>query len=694
MRLSTARGQVGPVLGLLLLTFIVFGGTGAWAQDGGGAPAGADSALVAADTDTLLTGGMAGASQGAGGRRQLGRTPADRSFFKSITFAPKAGVKTGSATNTYFGELVNNVNMRDSAKLTNSLNYSWSDFRQQIKTTESREFQSSYSAGTQLPVGVTLNVGRNWNEDLTTNNAGIQNVSRRDNSRGSLSLLPPRMTWQGLNISLKSSSGLTDQKSINQGQRNDVAEAYLDGGAKIGTELADGISIAGRLYGRTSSGDRNLGEYTAGSSARTDSVGFGVYYNRNFTSGRVAITRGNFERKYLDYRRNANGLIDTSGWAEDQKVVDETEFNDALSLELENSMRVLGITFDTKLSHTTDESDFAVSLVGLKERLQQEVDFSMGFEVFGDSLNISYSYLWKWDDQLQKTTTQKRGRQYTKDRDLDFFWGRTLFSSTDMTLKYHVGLGQTTAENGYLTTDKDRLRNDFSLQLRRDYGDDFDTSMLFAYKQSEDLSLHQTRSSNNNIKDSYEIAPGYRWAVSDKVDFQQKYRLYIQYTDYIYSDLEGSTREDNYNKRGNLTTSVTIQATDRLKLTVKHDYNQRFNAEKSQVDAAGNAGYFVDQRQKINKIDLGVKFDVVRGVLLEASTYSTLDEKTAIGTTERVTERREGKIWVGTKVNRTWGKDEQVELSAMIRKHNAYGPSVSEANADYWETDVWLKWSF
>ncbi len=382
------------------------------------------------------------------------------------------------------------------------------------------------------------------------------------------------------------------------------------------------------------------------------------------------------------------------GRDEDEKVVDEIEFKDAVSMELVNSARLLGVTLETELSQTMDESDFAVSLVGLKERLQQKADFSLGFEAFGDTFNVAYSYLWKWDDQQQKTIVGKRGRQYTKDRDFNFHYGRTLFAATDLIFNFHAGLSQNTAENGYLQTDKDRLRNDYSLRLNRTWSESFKTNALLSYKENQDISLNATRSSNNSIKDSYEIAPGYTWTISDRVKLQQKYRIYIQYTDYIYSELASSSRLDSYNKRGNLTTTVKIAATDRLDLTVRHDFNKRFNADKSKVDAAGNAGYFVNQRQRINKIDLGFTFAVADGVRLEGSTYSTLDEKTAISTEERMTERREGKLWVGAKVNKTWGQDGDIEFSALVRKHSGYGPSLSEANANYWETDVWFKWSF
>jgi hypothetical protein len=30
----------------------------------------------------------------------------------------------------------------------------------------------------------------------------------------------------------------------------------------------------------------------------------------------------------------------------------------------------------------------------------------------------------------------------------------------------------------------------------------------------------------------------------------------------------------------------------------------------------------------------------------------------------------------------------------MIKKINAYGPSVTASSADFWEADVWFKWMF
>jgi outer membrane receptor for ferrienterochelin and colicin len=210
----------------------------------------------------------------------------------------------------------------------------------------------------------------------------------------------------------------------------------------------------------------------------------------------------------------------------------------------------------------------------------------------------------------------------------------------------------------------------------------------------KDLSIRESRSSNNNTKDSYEIAPGYTWDVAEGLMLTQSYRLYIQYTDYIYSDLESVSRKDDYNKRGILNTRINWDVTDRLELTLKHDYNKRFNATKTGTDASGTSSYFKDQIQSINKIDLGLKFEAARGVILEAASYRSKDVKDTYGVTTRRTTTFSGEVWVGAKVRKKWGRENPLELSAAIRKYNAYGPSVTATSADYWDADVWLKWSF
>ncbi len=651
--------------------------------------------LAAAATDSAAAGGdgpgLSAAELAAAQRAErAGSTP----FISSFTNAVTAGTKSDVRVNKYYGDLETVLAMEGSSRFSNTLGYSWDDYRQQDKTIEARSTKATYTAGNLLPVSLTANGSWDWSEDRTINYAGLSNLSKRDLRNGSVRLSRSKFDVGILRAIVNTSAGINDQKSINQNQANDFSEAYLDGGAQVGTQITRGVTVASRIYGKTVDGDRTLGNSTSPSSATGDTVGVGMYFKRGLANGRFAISRSNFDRKFLDYKRNSTGQIDTVGLDEFDKVVDELETKDAVSIEFENELRVGRFGLATELSRDTDQLDYQQSGVGLKERQSDEAFVALTFGTGRDSFAISYSYLWKWDDQRIKNATENRGRQYTKNRDLDFFYGRRIFTATFLSLKLHQGLGQDIAQNGFNTNDKDRLRNDLVLELDRNWTNKFKVNMLFAFKQSDEIAIHTTRSSNNNIKDSFEVSPGFTWPVSDWLTLSQSYRVYIQYTDYYYSDLESVNRSDNYNKRGNLNTIVVLNPTERLELAIRHDYNKRSNATRTVTDASGTSYYHTDQKQAINKIDFGAVFKVVPGVTLEAATFRTRDFKETFGTTTRETEVYSGEVWVGAKVNRKWGKNNPLELSALVKKYNAFGPSVTEASSDYWEADVWLKWEF
>jgi hypothetical protein len=650
------------------------------------AAAAADSAAAGGDGPGLSAAELAAAQRA----ERAGSTP----FISSFTNAVTAGTKSDVRVNKYYGDLETVLAMEGSSRFSNTLGYSWDDYRQQDKTIEARSTKATYTAGNLLPVSLTANGSWDWSEDRTINYAGLSNLSKRDLRNGSVRLSRSKFDVGILRAIVNTSAGINDQKSINQNQANDFSEAYLDGGAQVGTQITRGVTVASRIYGKTVDGDRTLGNSTSPSSATGDTVGVGMYFKRGLANGRFAISRSNFDRKFLDYKRNSTGQIDTVGLDEFDKVVDELETKDAVSIEFENELRVGRFGLATELSRDTDQLDYQQSGVGLKERQSDEAFVALTFGTGRDSFAISYSYLWKWDDQRIKNATENRGRQYTKNRDLDFFYGRRIFTATFLSLKLHQGLGQDIAQNGFNTNDKDRLRNDLVLELDRNWTNKFKVNMLFAFKQSDEIAIHTTRSSNNNIKDSFEVSPGFTWPVSDWLTLSQSYRVYIQYTDYYYSDLESVNRSDNYNKRGNLNTIVVLNPTERLELAIRHDYNKRSNATRTVTDASGTSYYHTDQKQAINKIDFGAVFKVVPGVTLEAATFRTRDFKETFGTTTRETEVYSGEVWVGAKVNRKWGKNNPLELSALVKKYNAFGPSVTEASSDYWEADVWLKWEF
>ncbi len=702
--MNTGRGMSLVVLAVLALGACGFESTMAQEPDPSPAGSSADSLAAEADTTSVPDGSGAGTSEMTTMEKiqammensdQVQEVPVEvEPFFKDLTNTPKGGALANVRQYTYYGDLVTSLKFKKNSLFKNTFKWSWEEYRKQDKTVQKKNNVFTYGLGDLLPVIMTLNGSWNWSEDRTTNTAGYANLSKRDQKQAGLNVMKPNFKTGFLNHTAKMSARTIKQQSVNQNQRNDFKESAIDGGIQTDMGVAEGVRIAGRLFGMTLEGDRALGNTTETSTASGDTLGFGVYYSQSFANGRVAVTRSNFQKKYLDFKKNSNGLIDTVGVAEDKKVVSELETTDAISYELENNFRFGRFGVATRFTRLTNDLDYAQSGVGLKQREQDVMDLSLTFASGRDSFAVSYDYLWKWDDQRYKGATENRGKQYNKSRDYEFKYFRDLFKKTRLNLRYHEGLVQNIAENRHNENDKDRHQADFSARLDRNWINKFRVTMVFAYQRIQDFNIRESRSSNNNVKDSYELSPGYGWTISPWLSLDQSYRVYIQYTDFSFSGLESVNRSDDYNKRGNLATKVVIDPTKRLNIILRHDYNKRFSATKTGADASGNVFYHRDLNQTTSKIEMAMKFLVAHGVTLEASTYRTRDNRDTYGARNTTTKTFSGEMWMGAQVRRKWFKENPLELSAMVRKYNAFGPSVTETSSDYWEADIWLKWEF
>ena len=691
-RSAMFAGRLGA--GLCLLVLVCVGLPVLAAQEQGSQE---DSAAAPADSTTepaqdLLAAAIAAAAaaDSAGATRRVAEP-----LFQGLEITTRAGTANDVRKNNLNGKVETRLSMLRSSTYTNTFEIGRDEYRQQDKVVDSRSDRMTYTSGKLLPFNLTANGNYDWSEDNTINNAGFSNLNKRTTKTGSIIADREKIQLSEIFSSrLRSSAGLNEQHLVNRGVVNDVSEEYLDGSAQLAAVLAEDVKVVTRVYGRTASGDRNLGQFNAPSSAGTDSLNAQLSYDRSFGKGRVKVSRGNFEKRYLDYRKDSNGQIDTLNVENEfDKIVDEVETSNIFAIEYHHEVDIGPFGLAANLSRDTDELGYSASLVGTKEKLRDAVDLSLTFGASRDSVAIKYSYQYRWDDQRYKGASAYRGKQYNKMRQIDAFYSRLLFTDTHLNCKLRFDLAQDTAENGFNANDKDRLNSDLALTLDRRWDNGFSTDLLFSYKQAEEVALHPTRSSNNNLKDSYEISPSYKWTINEWLSMTQAFRVYIQYVDYVYSELEGVNKEDSYNKRGNLNTLVKIQASERLEFGIRHDFNKRYNATKSATDASGATYYFTDNRQSISKIDLAVDFKIMDGVTLEAATFRTRDFKERFGGNTTETEVFKGEVWVGCKVDRQWGRGAR-HLSATVKKLHAYGPSVTEASADYWEADAWLELKF
>jgi hypothetical protein len=692
------RTSSRATLRLAALVVLALAGLAAWAQagdeegkdlDGDGVIDSDSTAVVLSDFELERLAAAAAdslASAAAG---------ADAPFFMSLRSEPKAGIQAGVLKVRTYAGIGNNFTFRQNSTLRDNLDYSYESYRKQDKTVEQRGAGVNYTSGTQLPVRLDLTGDWDWSEDITVNRGGLSNLAKRDAKRASLSLSRTKIAVAGVNNDVLVAADLLDQKAENQGQRNDLSEGAVNAALRSRARIVEGVSLATRLYGVKRDGESTLGNFTNPTATTGDTLGAGVYYDRSVLEGSVVVSRASYDKRYLDFRRNSSGIIDTLFVPEgESKVVEELQERDFLSLNWDNAVLLGRVRLSALLIRDMDTEAYRHSQVGFRERFRDQADLKLSFPVGRDSLSVGYLFKWTWDDQTFQGATLPRGRQYSKTRELKLDWRRQLFRNTRLTGVFVTGLAQETAENQFNENDRDRLTGDASLKLDTAWPGKFGTGLLFQYRSTEDINLRATKSANNNFRQTFEIAPSYNWPVATWLNVSQVFRLYIQYQEYTFGNVTGVNKDDNYNKRGNLTTIVTVDPTKHLTVTAKFDYGSRFNATRAQTDAIGNDFYRRDQEQFTSQIDLDFKYEVSPWLSLSATTYRAKDRLESLGTPPRQTLNYSGEMTVGTTVSKTWSGSNPLTLAGRVTKHQAYGPNVTETNRDYWDADVSLKWSF
>ncbi len=659
--------------------------------DFAGTPAGTDSTAAADSTRTVNLSGIVAQPPDV---MLPALEDADRPLIESWTFEPRTGIGAEVRRVRYWGELGSNMRLDKGAVVNITGSYSTEDYRKQDKTVEKKDGTLTHNTGMALPVATSLNLGWSWMEDRTVNSAGVANLNKNDTKRGSLTLSKREIYLLNVKNDFVVDGSVNDQKGESQRQRIDSSSNSLAGGWRAGIPLMWGFSLATGVFRRHSTGNDFLGDQTSPSSSDEDSLRAGVYYRRGLWQGRVTVRRSNFDRRFLDYNRNSNGLVDTTAVGV-QKIVDELEQKDAVSYEWSNQVRLGRFNVGWLMARDTGVHGFQASGVGDRERLQDQVTTDLSYRYAAlDSVKISMGYLWKWDDQIYKDATAPRGKQINQMRDFGLEWSQHLSRRTKLLLKYSESLSQDIAEKRFNENDRDRHETFGSLRADSDWDGRFKANMVFSYRQIQDLSIRTSRSANNNIKETYEITPGYHWPLSSWITLQQNFLLSIQFTDYVFSQLEQVNRDDDYNKRGTLNTNLIFSPNRRLVVTVSHNYNARFNATRTTTDAAGNKLYHIDLEQKINTIDLALTYEVSPWFTLDGATFRTKDVKETFGRTNSTIDNRSGEIWLGGTVNKRWGSQNPLVLSGTARKYLAYGPNVQESNKEYWDANLTLSWQF
>ncbi len=612
-------------------------------------------------------------------------------FIQTWLIVPTTGFSAKMQKVGFSSDLANTLTLRDNSSLVQRMSVKLDDYRSQEKSVETRSGSLNYTSDPQRGIVGSLNMTDNWTRDEVTNSSGNTNVNKRETRIATASLKRKDLKLAGVDHDMAVNGSFNQQLAEQLNQRNDISEAALDGALRSGLQAREWLSVHSGLYAMTKSGDRTLGLETNPSSSAGDSIRAGVFYDKGLLTGGMTISRSSFNKRYLDYRRNASGIVDTIGAIE--KIVQELERDDAVTMSWENKIQLGRLSLSGRLSRDMSENTYRASGVGMRERYQDTVDLKMGFRPTRlDTLNITYSYKYKWDDQTYKGASLSRGRQVSRMRNLSMNLTHALFAHTNLKFNFRAGLTQDIAEGEFNVNDRDRLDSSLTMKMDTRWDNGVNVNMSVDARRTEDISIRSERSSNNSIKDTYEISPSYLWPVAPWLDLNQSFRVWIQFTDYVFSHLETVNKLDDYNKRGNLNTKVTIRPNSRLTLTIRHDLNIKNNAKKSRTDVVGGSYYSRESDQSVSNIDFALSYRISNRLSLEGTTYRKRDYKETFGTNPNETERYSGEVAVGGKYKKEFGTGKSLNISA--RRFFANGPNVREVNEKYWDADIELAWRF
>ena len=272
----------------------------------------------------------------------------------------------------------------------------------------------------------------------------------------------------------------------------------------------------------------------------------------------------------------------------------------------------------------------------------------------------------------------------------------TLFRKTKLNLRYHEGLSQEIAQNQFNENDKDRHQSDFSARMERTWASKFRTTMVFAYQQIQDFNIRESRSSNNNVK---ELLRAFAGICLDHLAMAEPgpelpglhpvHRLFLFRVRSGQPGRTTTTSGATWPPRwlsirpagwtspcGTTTTSVS-------------GHQVRHRRRPATCTTAGIS----TRRSARSKCPChfpGRPGSHARGVHLP-------DQGRPGNLRHRPPPRPEpvrGRCGPASRCASRWFQKNPLELSAMVRKYNAFGPSVTETSSDYWEADIWLKWEF
>lgn len=473
-----------------------------------------------------------------------------------------------------------------------------------------------------------------------------------------------------------------DVDQSNRNVRNDRSLASA-GLSSIWTRTSEAGEVKARYGYKRSTGDRLIRGITQDATVEVDTLQAKfALLSLPRTNLDLDLTRSTFFEERLDFRRNANGVIDTVGVVD--PVGEEREVSENYAMILNGSARVLpSLNLTSRRSYDFEQTTFRLSDQRLTEQVNQATNLGATWSyASAGSLQIDYRFQRRDSDRYAEPDpslpaderSDRRGPEITKTYTVSARLRQGLFAQSGLLLEARQQLNQNVFREADNDNDRDRLIEEAAGEIETRAVPWTTANVRGTIRNTREVNIAADRVGNNKDELLYEVRTTYTIDPPGGLSASQTYRLQIVFRDYF----DGIDR-DTYNKQGQVTTNVdwTFPKGGRLGLEYLSDFRSTGNRDEFEPV---RELYFTTSVREDRRLTARASVPIAGVTVTAAAERGFLDQEQA----GRFTEEERGKLSLRAKGQWKFFKKENVVLDIDVERVVQFGPRVRDEQEDYW----------
>ncbi len=275
-------------------------------------------------------------------------------------------------------------------------------------------------------------------------------------------------------------------------------------------------------------------------------------------------------------------------------------------------------SYDSKVNYAWGRRDFAIDKNQSSERLDFGADAGFGYQLpvgVKSKLILKRSVL----EDTYFTGEGEPGRTGKTDRgNVSINLMRTFWTSTKVRTSASVGMVSRVFVDS--TQDKDNLNQRVSLNLDYASPSKFKGSALVSLEEGKAVSIHNTRSNNNETRQTWRVSPTVEYVPFPGLSLKSIYTMTFVY---IFKEFDSS--KNTMTRISELRSTIGWD----FARAARFDFEYRFKLDESgSFEKVGASRRFARDREGSNqKLNLRLRYNVFRGLSVESGQFVQVEKQ-------------------------------------------------------------------